>query len=256
MQMQDGMQPMMAMMQMMQPMVNMMMSKFNQGMSGAGSSGSWVSTDEASAFKPKNKDIQLQMLSPQSSKGPASSSPGPTTVAALPVASAGPDPKQLVLDSPSTAADSPLKEQTAAEAKPSATTEAVKEGMEDKLYTALKDREDRKKKEKDAKDAKKPKGESTSKKPKAESKKPKAAQKPVAKPGAKKNASKKLPKYEPASPTEAQLGARRDTYTDGHYHKARKLAEKSGYEREAELEYGRAARAAAAAKWQRYTSKP
>ena len=127
--------------------------------------------------------------------------------------------------------------------------------MEDKLYTALKDREDRKK-EKDAKDAKKPKGESTSKKPKAESKKPKAAQKPVAKPGAKKNASKKLPKYEPASPTEAQLGARRDTYTDGHYHKARKLAEKSGYEREAELEYGRAARAAAAAKWQRYTSKP
>ena len=256
MQMQDGMQPMMAMMQMMQPMVNMMMSKFNQGMSGAGSSGSWVSTDEASAFKPKNKDIQLQMLSPQSSKGPASSSPGPTTVAALPVASAGPDPKQLVFDSPSTAADSPLKEQTAAEAKPSATTEAVKEGMEDKLYTALKDREDRKKKEKDAKDGKKPKGESTSKKPKAESKKPKAAQKPVAKPGAKKNASKKLPKYEPASPTEAQLGARRDTYTDGHYHKARKLAEKSGYEREAELEYGRAARAAAAAKWQRYTSKP
>lgn len=263
MQMQDtGMQPMMAMMQMMQPMVNMMMNQFNKGTSAGGGTGSWVSTEDASSFKPnKGKEIQLKMLTPQStnSSGSPAATTGspagasPSTESGLPLA--GPEPKQLVFEASN--ADPPPKEQPAMETKPPATSSTSPgESMEDKLYQTLKERAVQK--EKDAKDAKKSnKGDSSGKKPaQAKKNQPKAKNKPkaasAAKPEDKKKSFKKLPKYEPDSPTKAQLGARRDTYTDGHYHKARKLAEKNGYEREAELEYGRAARAAAAAKWQQH----
>ena len=126
------------------------------------------------------------------------------------------------------------------------TTEPQKKNfnIEQKLYESL--QQNKKQAKEAAAVATKAKAEA---KAKAKAKgKAKATKKAIAK--AKTSKGGKLPDYNPPSPTKEQLKKMRETYTDGHYHKARLMAKALGYSAEDEKAYGRKARQAAAQKWQ------
>ena len=107
------------------------------------------------------------------------------------------------------------------------------EGIDEKLFKALKDKKTNAGKgQQTAKAKASTKAKTTS--PSKEAKKTTAAS---------------LKRYIPDPPTAEQRKARRDTYVDRHYHKARDIARRSGCDPEAEKEYARSARAAAAKLW-------